>query len=273
MRRSLFDLLDEELDCAAEYNKLFDMLYEATMKLGGYQCSYVNLFDNFIKDWKYRGTFINAREIIDSINSKINPISNPEEAILYLCEFVLNIREFFIYKQTRISEGMIFKDKIFHDNVMTILDKLGYESFKEEEYKIKICVKNSDAATTAQIVEDINLAKLVLSYNDFRIRNNANDKRDILLKIIKFFEADRPKIKSINKSLETNIGAAINNLNLRHNNISGKDKVEFTSKLSQEQFVDFYDKVYYMLLMAFRLIELPEVNKEFDELREKKFTN
>ena len=290
MRKTIFDLLDKSISFVDEYERLSSMVYkDKCINYNGDNYSYIEIFDKFLADWKYRGAMTSYYEIAENIGLVDYPSYSSEESCLYLCELILNVRSFLLYKKNIIEPteevfcgyhtiaveempNLTLNDKLIYDNVNYVISKLGYKEIKEEEYKITLIRDNADAISTALLVEEESLASLILNYNDFKIANNVEVKRQIIFNIGKYFEPKRNKLKEINSKLETNIFMALNNFHIRHNNISGKDKIAYIAKLSDEEFLDLYDKTYHLLLLAFRLIQLPNIIKEFEDIRQGKLS-
>ena len=61
----------------------------------------------------------------------------------------------------------------------------------------------------------------------------------------------------------------LNNINIRHNNKSGKSKKEYVSKMRKDTMEKWYDETYQMLLLAFLLTEQPSRSKKISQLKEK----
>lgn len=125
----------------------------------------------------------------------------------------------------------------------------------------------ADPVATALIVEDESIASLILDYNDFRIENDLKAKKDILNSLGQYIEPLRKDIKSANSSLEDYIFFCLNKLHIRHNNKSGKDKIKYVANIKKKDLINWYDKVYDLILIAIRLIEMPNYFKDFKELK------
>lgn len=286
----MFDLLDKDISFSSEYDRLNTMIYkDKYINYNGNNYTYIEIFDKFISEWKYRGLMTSYYEVSDNMGLTDYPNYSSEESCLYLCELILNIRNFLLYKKSIIEPdekafcgynnfsaddipSLILDDKLLIDNVNYILSKLGYKDIKEEEYKVTLIKDKADVISTALLVEEKSLASLILNYNDFKIINDVEAKRQIIFNIGKYFEPKRKTLRGINSKLEDNIFMALNNFHIRHNNISGKDKIDYITQLSDEEFLDLYDKTYHLLLIAFRLIQLPNILKEFDDIKKSKLS-
>ena len=56
-------------------------------------------------------------------------------------------------------------------------------------------------------------------------------------------------------------------MHIRHNNKSGKDKINYVANIKKKDLIDWYDKVYDLILIAIRLVEMPNYFKDFKELK------
>ena len=83
------------------------------------------------------------------------------------------------------------------------------------------------------------------------------------------YEGMKSNIKVLNSKLDDDIGFMLNNINIRHNNKSGKSKKEYVYKMRKDTMEKWYDETYQMLLLAFLLNEQPNRSKKISHLKEK----
>lgn len=282
MRKSIYDILGKRFNIVNEYEKLYELFTdEKVYKYGIYTYSLANLFNKFIEEWKFRATYRNTEEILNDLN--LMEDTDEEHAmndILYLIELILNI-DLFIENKTKDLDKKYFdyddknvtliykKSNITMENIEILLKELGYKYVKKPKDKILLRKNNVIAIETAQIVENNSIADLILDYTDFRIENDLKAKKDILNSLGQYLEPLRKDIKKIDSNLEDYIFFCLNKLNIRHNNKSGKKKIEFVSKLKKKEIIAWYDKIYDLIIIAIRLLELPNSFKEFKELKTK----
>lgn len=76
-------------------------------------------------------------------------------------------------------------------------------------------------------------------------------------------------IRGLSRKLDDDIGFMLNNINIRHNNKSGKNKKEYVSKMRKDTMEKQYDETYQMLLLAFLLNEQTSGSKKISQLKEK----
>lgn len=281
MRKSIYDILGKKIDYYNEYEKLYEMFNEdKVINYGIYNYSWAGLFEKFIEYWDYRNVYTTVDEMLGylELDESVSNEENVIEKILLLIDFILNVCEFIKYKEREhFSEfydlgndriNLIFiKSDILLKNIDIILKDLGYKKVKKENYKIMLMKDKADPVATALIVEDESIASLILDYNDFRIENDLKAKKDILNSLGQYIEPLRKDIRNANSSLEDYIFFCLNKLHIRHNNKSGKDKIKYVANIKKKDLINWYDKVYDLILIAIRLVEMPNYFKDFKELK------
>ena len=274
---TIYDIINKDINYEKEYKKIKDLVLNSdTIKCtNGLRYSYKYIFDSYIEYWKYRGTKLNIKEIISEIERKTNCGNDPINDCLYMCELFLNMREFIKYICRRhyipgiyISD---FDDKILLDTVEFLLKTLGYKTYKVEEYKILLTKEDADSINTALIVENEDISNIIMQYNDFKIVNNVKEKQKILQSLANYIEPKRKELKIKNSKLEKHLFMAFNKLNIRHNNLEGKEKEEYTSNLTESELLNWYDKTYNIILISIRLLELDNQIKPFEDIAKMHF--
>lgn len=201
--------------------------------------------------YPHAGTFINIQDMRISLGVSEEDINNNDiNTLLDYFEFVMNVVLYFFsnYKNYNIEFDTRYIEKIF-GNIRTVLDSLNY---KLEEIDNYYCIVEKDAAATAvaEIYEDI--ADRVIEYRRYGLKGNIERKCEILNTLANKFEAIRPELKANNFSdIEDKTGSMLNNLDIRHNNTSGKNAKDIVKNMSVEELEQWYDKNYDLLLMCF----------------------
>lgn len=289
MYKSMYDILNKKIDYENEFSKLWNMLF--TKKYYQYSnISYtlIEMFDKLIVNWKYKGTKCSAEEVVNELGIYDLEKLSIQEAILRICDFIINVREFVKYQKKEIDNeinkimnnryysdvielpsSIELYDKMMVNLVYELLDGLNYEVIQKEDYQCFIIKKNVDAEETAKVLEDEELSSKILQYNNYSIVNDLDAKKSILIAMADYFEGNKFKIK--NNDLEKNISFALNNFNIRHNNKKGKNENEFIKKISDDDLINLYDEIYFMLLISFRLIALPEIQANIEKIRKEEF--
>ena len=85
-------------------------------------------------------------------------------------------------------------------------------------------------------------------------------------------EPKRKELQQLNKQLSEDIFFMLNNINVRHNNRSKKDKSkykEYVAKMSKTRLEKWYDELYQMMLLAFLLLDNVQRASKVKELKDK----
>ena len=112
-----------------------------------------------------------------------------------------------------------------------------------------------------------------MEYNDFKISGDIKEKQKILYALANYLEPKRKELREKNSKLEKSLFMAFNKLNIRHNNLEGKEKLGYTSSLTKEELLEWYDKIYNLVLISIRLLELDNQIKPFEDIAKKYFNN
>ena len=281
MRKSIYDILGEKINVVKEYQKLYQLfVFDNIYQYGDRFYSLAYLFNEFIEDWEYRSMYTDIEEILDSL--ELDEETTNEKAvqdILYLIELVLNINAFvesminkdtrsvYNYRVQKIGPVKINYKNIMLENIDILLKKLGYKKVKDKKGRIKLRNDKPDAIETALVVSDKDIADLILDYNDFRIEKDLVAKKDILTNLGQYLEPLRKDIKKTNSNLEDYIFFCLNKLHLRHNNKDGEKRIEYIVTMSEKDLINWYDKIYDLILIAIRLLELPSIFDDFEILK------
>ena len=95
-------------------------------------------------------------------------------------------------------------------------------------------------------------------------------KKQTLLALANLLEPYEKKLNQIDAPLKKDLFYALNNFNIRHNNIDPADKGNYKKVIAEmpaEELEHWYDKTYQMCLMAFLRLEHADGRAKFDELQ------
>lgn len=102
----MYDILNKSIDYNNEYDKLWDMIFtERYYPYNGVKYSLTEIFNKFIVLWKYKGTKCSTQEVLEELEIIEYPNISVEEAILKLCDFIINIREFLLFEKGRLDNA------------------------------------------------------------------------------------------------------------------------------------------------------------------------
>ena len=127
-------------------------------------------------------------------------------------------------------------------------------------------IPKNPAATAVAEIAPKEIAFAILKYNHASLKGQIEEKRKLLHSIANEYEdlLDHP-ITGFGDYFKTTRGL-LNNLNIRHNNKSGKNKNALVQKMSKEELEKQYDELYQLLLFCVLTKENSERKKAADEL-------
>ena len=222
-----------------EYSTLIELIYKKI----------------FLK-WKYRDTFIDVDEYLENIGVDyektlmygVEPID--KTTFLYFLEFLANM---WVLIKKEDSIELSQRAIATMENIPKILEKMNYK-LKELEDKVIIVKRDSDVDSILTVVSE-DIADILLEYNDFRIKNNIEEKKKILKKIDLYIEKNI-KIKSFDKGLDDSIGTIVNKMGINH-----PIEEEFKT-LTVTELIEWYDKCFLMMIHAIRTVEINKIKDE-----------
>ncbi|MBR1663585.1 MAG: hypothetical protein IJ696_04570 [Ruminococcus sp.] len=286
MRKTIFEQIKDRISFASEIQRLDKLINDPngirieipntlfTMTDNDFDIKYYSLedfFDAFMfKTWKARGTCISCEDMREALNlDEILDSDDPtfEETISY-CEYVANLIK--LHDRAELKEGVHFYNTsvtvAIITNLNSIMDWLNQEMvFFENEERVLITEKNAAVTAVAECVDE-ELAYQIVKYNHYTLKGDISKKKEILLKLGSELE---PKRGQLNSKLGDNIFFMLNNLNIRHNNKSKKDKnyKEYVAKMKKNKLEEWYDELYQMMLLAMLELEQVERNQKINELK------
>ena len=255
-RRNIFELMQEKYDHIKEVEKLSDLLEEDMILLGTKSLTLEEFVDEYEFDnWKNSYHYINCEDLKESlgINETIKFCTRGygisiEDTLVFL-EYVLNIINI-CQRSICIVHNEAFFTKPYPrliKNIEILLSNLNYEYiYFDKEEKVILVERDSAAFAVADIVEE-ELAFKVIEYNHYLLKGDLDKKRNILKALADKVEGFGD---NLNKSLFSDFGYLANNINIRHNNLEGKNKKEYLLNIANEELEDWYDETYQVMLLC-----------------------
>lgn len=257
----MWDVIAEmQIDTDREYANLWKLVtYEDTaLRKGSFNLCY-SIYEvcksNFIK-FNNRGSFISLEEMLIEFDlltyngQFINQVTIDDldlfiEVLLWLLS---ELKQLDMYEFTDIEYSI-------HQNIEIILQKTNQKlvniSSDKRDIKLIVVLDDEFVTSAAELIlpDDETLALSVLGYSHYSHKDDIVSKRNILKQLANYVE---PKLK---KQKDSNIGFALNNWNVRHNN-------DNELNVTDEQLNEMYDKLYRDILYYL----LGAEHREFDEL-------
>jgi len=241
--------------------------------------SVVDFVDAFaFKSWKQRSQCINCKDMCAELGLEIyiaGSASFDEDsyAILNYLEYASNILN--LVKYVTLKKNCTFAKmdtyRAAKENVETCLAWLNHETKAiEKEQKVLVVEKNPATTAVAEIV-DADMAYDIIKYNHFMLKGDIEAKKAILIRLGNDLEPKRKQLASIDSNIEDGIFFMLNNMNLRHNNRSKKDKnyKEYVAKMRKDKLEEWYDELYQMMLLAYLELDQQDRNERVKELKAK----
>lgn len=280
MRRNFAQILkDAKIDTKTEYQKLYGLLYDRSIQVSNANriSVYDELSERFI-GFYFRGTCLSLDEFNDlhKLHFEKDPSDFNIDYLVSFCEYIYNM--LMAYQTAQGSFGYGFSPmmpapiniQFFIMQINQVMDKIGYMQANEDGATIFVEKSPAAIAVAESSLTPENLSYRLISYNHYAMKGNLDAKRAVLQQLASILEAKRKDLSQADKTLETNLFYAFNNLNIRHNNVDpelkGKYKA-YVAQMSTDELEKWYDETYQMCLLAFLQIENLDRKAEFDKLK------
>lgn len=274
-RKSLFELLicQNNINLEIEY-KTIKKLLDQPGNIDGW-ASISKAIDYYIvPEWKYSNRCVeldDLRKKIGITNYEIDIQDYPLEKCLLFWELIYNLVKLLIDRYNdpqdtrirRVNEYDVYK---IIENIEELLEELNYKIEKIED---RYVIVEKDIVATAVAENNIDIAKDIIEYRRFNLKGEIETKKAIILKLADKIEPLRTKFKGTNfNTIMDDVQMFLNNLNLRHNNLEGKNKKEIVVNMSKEELEMWYDKVFDMILSVLQINEYIKDSSNINSLKQ-----
>ena len=239
----------------------------------------VTLFDfvdeRCFKEWSYRGHFVDVTDFLNSVGYneiQLSAKNGDVDAFITLIELTYNF--WHLAEQDIMDENSKsgWHDNFFHlqDVMLDNLEQYNHRAYLDGE-RILVIEDKPEVSAAAEIVEP-DIALDIIRYNHRSLQGELDLKKNIILALGAELEPKRNELQALNKQLSEDIFFMLNNINIRHNNRSKKDKAkykEYVAKMSKKQLEKWYDELYQMMLLAFLLLDNVERTTKIKDLKGK----
>lgn len=263
MRKNIFDIASESINMENEVERIITMsLKEKTMY---YRYSNYTLFefvDKFcFRDWSYRGHFVDVKdflEAIDYIGISEKAKGGDVDSFITLMELTYNFWRLANNHLVDVKSESKWQNNFFHlrDVMLDNLEKYNHKAHIGGD-RVLIIEDKPEVTAVVEIV-DQNLAIDIIRYNHRSLEGEIDLKKAILLSLGAELEPKRKELQALNKQLSEDIFFMLNNINIRHNNRSKKDKSkykEYVARMTKNQLEKWYDELYQIILLAFLTLD------------------
>lgn len=241
VRKNIFEILENKWDIIDEIKRIYYLLNYNSVRSSVNYISPIEFADIYcFSEWKNRYSYLNIEDMADDLDIELDEDNIPDNLttveILKYLEFAINIIMLCDSKilQENSQYGYNNKYWILDENIDIALEHLNFcKQELNNEDRIILIEKNPSAIAVAEIVDE-NTACKVIEYNHYLLKGDIDKKKEILLQLANKYEGIKSNIKSLNGKLDDDIGFMLNNINIRHNNKSGKSKKEYVSKMKKD---------------------------------------
>lgn len=252
-------LKSASIDIHREYDRLYAMFFLQRFQVDQYK--YISLCDHCAENFAqfpFRGTCISLDDFDDFYGYHFErvPVECDIDYLISFCEYTYNLAVYIHgmgYSGDGFTGGLILSQplRFYVQQVLTVIEAVGYMSNAHDG--ITDFVPKDQAAISAAEIIDSDLSYRVIEYNHYSMKGDLARKKNILLALSDKLESQRPILKQINATLESDLFYLFNNMNIRHNNIdpAGKYYKPYVASMDKNELEKWYDDIYQMSLLAF----------------------
>lgn len=272
MRKSIFDLMsNKEIDIEREFIRI-RKLFEKEHFYGIYSIkTYID--DYYFQKWKRRGRFLSLNDLFTSLGIKDSEglKDNTLEYLLMYIEVIVNMLKLgeisninsntYRYEDFNMEIYVLLKE-----NIETLLEDLNYEIKVKNNQEYIIVEKDMLLSAVAESNEDI--CNDIIEYRRFSLKGNILKKRNLLKLLANKVEGMKNLFKGTTyNNMFEDIQFMLNNFNIRHNNVQGKNRKEYIVNLKDEELEQLYDKTFDMILGLFVINDYLNEKENLKELK------
>ena len=267
MRKSIFEIVSESLDMENETYRLLTMaVSEETLCVSSFK--HYTLFD-FVDEycfrkWECRGHFISVEDFLEALDWAVlqNEATYDTEALMTCIELIYNFWNLsnceMFNSETHYSLHWCGNYYHLKDVMDDILGQYNHCAYIDKKKKCVLVIEDKPEVTAVAEIVPATLALSVIKYNHKSLKGEIELKKSILISMGAELEPKRKELQEIDRQLSEDIFFMLNNVNIRHNNRSKKDKgkyKEYTAKMTKDQMEKWYDELYQMMLLAILLLD------------------
>ncbi len=278
----IFSELDKKFNIVAKTKNLSQYLNdEQEFNFRGNEKTFFELFAIAFHKWPLNDNYANLESMVEDL--EIATITKGYDDELYV-EFVLT-NEIQCYKFLQLVKNAVkfmkLEYKTFGYNevfdavenkIDSIVQKANLDFILDQQKGYYKLIENKPMVR--QIAEQTNeeIAYRLYEYNALENKMNKYKKKEILFFLATYTESIT---KSYKKSqgdihdLYDSLDFALNKFNVRHDNTKGKKKVNYTSKLTDVEQINLYDKIYDLFLGVLNIQNTTKSLKDIMELKRK----
>lgn len=277
MRKNIFELYRENDTISNDINRLYRVFTkEECLHHSIYDYTIPKYVDEYVfNNWKQKGNCLSVNDFLDVIDFN-NIFNNAEDELDDLATFIEVLFNFWYLANERLCSSTSNKWSgnfyVFQDIMEDVLCKNNLKAYIDKTNERVLIVEDKPEVSAVVEIVDETLALDIVKYNHVSLQGEIELKKSILRSLGAELEPKRKELETINKQLSNDIFFMLNNMNIRHNNRSKKDKSkykEYVAKMTKKQLEKWYDELYQMILLAFLLLDNVDRTKKVKELKNK----
>lgn len=270
-RKNIFEIIEEQYDIEEETRKISNLFknikFMKTNSLQSELYTIEKLVDDVFSHWKQRGSCLNCAEMKEKLH--LTQTFNDLDNIINTLEYYSNIL-YIVEHKIDILANLPLRGcseyQMLLENIDILIDHLHYEKLIFDEEDKVILVPKDPAATAVAEIASKDVAFAILKYHHASLKGKIDEKRKLLLSIANEYEPLLNKQIDGFKEYFDKATNMLNNMNIRHNNKSGKNKKELIAQMSDEELESWYDELYQLLLFCILIKDNKERKDKIDDL-------
>lgn len=277
MRKNIFELYKENNTISKDIERLYRVfVHEECLHYSIYKYTIPEYVDDYVfKNWKQKGNCLTVDDFLDVIDF-YDIYDNAKYELDDLITFIEILYNFWYLANEHLCSSTSNKWSgnfyVLQDIMEDILCKYNHKAYIDKENDRVLIIEDKPEVTAVVEIVDETLALDIVKYNHISLQGEIELKKSILRSLGAELEPKRKELETINKQLSNDIFFMLNNINIRHNNRSKKDKSkykEYVAKMTKKQLEKWYDESYQMILLAFLLLDNVDRTKKVKELKNK----
>lgn len=270
-RNNIFEIIERNSDTRKEVDRINSLFIKEELVSVNY--SYGNEKRYTVKDyvstfcfrnWKNRGhcfDFDDFLETVDYVFYYNSARGGNANAFLAFIEIVCNCWKMANISVNQRNNVYVHANFDFMLDIMTdCLSHYNHKVVYDESTERVLVIEDNPAVTAVAEIVEPNVAMSILKYNHHTLHGDIDKKKTILFELGAKLEPKKKSLSEMDSTLAGDVFFMLNNLNIRHNNVSpgSKNYKEYVSQLSSEALENWYDELYQMMLLAFLELDQKE---------------
>ena len=260
-RRNFYEIITQSsFNLRAEYTRLYTLFYEDTDFYYSISDMIENAFECFSPALVGRTISLDDFNTTYGFDFSKNPAHLATDILISFAEYISN------FCRALLEDAMHTLDEDLYNSVLHIqkmvtacMSDLGLKEQKVEGVLIYI-EDRPDTIAVVELLED-GLAGSVMSYHHHSLKGDLARKKSVLKLMADNIESDRPRLKGINSTLETQLFQLLNKF-IRHD----QSRTPYIGTMNPQEIEECYDDIYQMWLLA--KLELDHQTSRKDRIKD-----